>query len=75
MIKRNGVELMNARSKNASIAKETIAVIAQKSYTSLNGKTVDITESLDAAVNGTVLYRSPLETKGGKCIAVKICGT
>lgn len=57
MIKRNGVELMNARSKNVSIAKETIQVCKDKKYTSLNGNVVDISESMNNALQGTVLYK------------------
>lgn len=57
MIKRNGVELMNARSKNVSLAKETIQVCKDKKYTSLNGNVVDISESMNNALQGTVLYK------------------
>ncbi len=57
MIKRNGVEVMNERTKNVSIAKETIEILKRGNYTSLNGETVDISVSLDAALKGTVLYK------------------
>lgn len=56
MIKRNGVEIMNARSKNVSIAKETQQVIKDKKYTAPSGSVVDISTSLDAALSGTVYY-------------------
>jgi uncharacterized protein (TIGR02452 family) len=59
MIKRSdGVEVMNARTKNVSIAKETIEILKHKRYTSANDKSVDISQSLDAAVKGTVLYKN-----------------
>jgi uncharacterized protein (TIGR02452 family) len=56
MIKRNGVEVMNARTKNVSIAKETIAVINNQKYTSLNGNVVDISQEMDSAIDGTHYY-------------------
>jgi uncharacterized protein (TIGR02452 family) len=56
MIKRNGVEVMNARTKNVSIAKETLEVIKNKKYTSLSGTAVDISKEIDSAVDGTVYY-------------------
>ena len=59
MIKRSdGVEIMNARTKNVSLAKETLEILKQKRYTSLNGVSVDISASLDAAVKGTILYKA-----------------
>lgn len=56
MIKRNGVEVMNARTKNVSIAKETIAVINNQKYTSLSGSVVDISQEMDSAIDGTIYY-------------------
>jgi uncharacterized protein (TIGR02452 family) len=56
MIKRNGIELMNARTKNVSIARETIKICKDKQYTSLNGTVVDISEQLNFAIKNTVLY-------------------
>jgi len=56
MIKRNGVEVMNARTKNVSIAKETIGAINNQKYTSLNGKEVDISVEMDSAIDGTIYY-------------------
>ena len=63
MIKRAGVEIMNERTKNVAIAKETIGILKQKHYTNLNGVKVDISASLDAAVDGTTLYQGPLPNK------------
>ncbi len=60
MIKRNGVELMNARTKNVSIAKETLAILKQKYYISPNGEKIDISIVLDEAVSGTILYKDDL---------------
>lgn len=56
MIKRNGVEVMNARTKNVSIAKETIGVINNQKYTNLNGDVVDISVEMDSAIDGTIYY-------------------
>lgn len=60
MIKRDGVSLMNTRTKNVSIAKETLDLLNQKKYTTLSGKTVDISKELNAAITGTILYKMPL---------------
>lgn len=60
MIKRNGVALMNARTNNVSISKETLAILKQKNYVSLNGQTIDISDSLNNAVSGTILYQDEL---------------
>ena len=57
MIKRNGVAVMNERTKNASLAKETIKVCQDKKYTSINGVEVDFSATMDAALQGTVLYK------------------
>lgn len=66
MIKRMGVEVMNARTQNVTVAKETLNILKKKSYTSLNGKVVDISAALDNAVKGTILYHDrptkPLHT-------------
>lgn len=63
MISRDGIVIMNARTKNVSIAKETLQVLKQKHYTAPSGNIVDISGSLDAAVKGTVLYKEPLPAK------------
>jgi uncharacterized protein (TIGR02452 family) len=60
MIKRNGVEIMNERTINVKIAKETLEVLKQKQYTYPDGRVIDITDSLDAAVNGTLLYKESI---------------
>lgn len=56
MIKRSGVEVMNARTKNVSIAKETIEICKNGSYTSVNGAAVDISQELSDSKQGTVYY-------------------
>lgn len=57
MIKRDNVEIMNARSGNVKIGKETLEIIKNKKYNSLSGKIIDLSDSLDAAMNGTLLYQ------------------
>lgn len=56
MIRRNGVEVMNARTKNVSIAKETIQITKDKKYTSPSGNVIDITSEVDASIDGTLYY-------------------
>src|SRR5574337_923771 len=56
MIKRAGVEIMNARTKNVSISKETISILKNKQYTSANGTVIDLSQEIDFAINGTVYY-------------------
>lgn len=56
MIKRSGVEVMNARTGNVSIAKETLKVCKNKQYTAPSGTIVDNASSIDTAVQDTVLY-------------------
>ena len=63
MIKRNGVEVMNARTKNVSIAKETLEVLKARGYKAPSGNYVDVGAKLDAAMAGTVLYQDPLPFK------------
>jgi uncharacterized protein (TIGR02452 family) len=58
MIKRDGVALMNARTHNVSLAKETIQVLKDKKYVALNGNIVDISFALDEAVNNTKLFQN-----------------
>ena len=69
MIKRNGVEVMNARTKNVSIAKETLEVLKARGYKSPNGNYVDLSAKLEAAMTGTVLYQNPLPFKNLSPIA------
>jgi uncharacterized protein (TIGR02452 family) len=68
VIKRNGVEVMNARTKNVAIAKETIAAINNQKYTSLSGSVVDISVEMDYAIDHTVYYEgdSPIEYPSGQ---------
>lgn len=56
MIKRNGVEVMNTRTKNVSIAKETIQITKDKKYTSPSGNVIDISSEIDASIDGTFYY-------------------
>jgi uncharacterized protein (TIGR02452 family) len=60
MIKRNGVQIgvqvMNARTKGVSSAKETIEICENKHYISLNGKVVDISKEIDHSVDHTTYY-------------------
>lgn len=56
MIKRNGVEVMNARTKNVTIAKETVSVINNQKYTAPSGNVVDISQEMDSAIDGTIYY-------------------
>lgn len=63
MIKRDGVEVMNERTQNVKLAKETIEICKQKKYTSVNGKQVDISSALDLALEGTILYKENLPGK------------
>lgn len=58
MIKRDGVQLMNERTGNVSIAKETIEICKNKQYVSPSGKTIDISKELDSAIAGTVYYKA-----------------
>lgn len=63
MIKRSGVEVMNARTKNVSVAKDTLEVLKAKGYNSPDGNYVDISAKLDAAIAGTVLYKELIPYK------------
>jgi len=56
MIKRNGVALMNERTGNVRIARETIEILKNGGYTNPNGDLVDISDDLFKAINGTILY-------------------
>ena len=64
IIKRDGVSVMNARTKNVSLAKETLEILKQKKYTAPSGTVRDISGDLDAAIKGTVLYKDSVPTKG-----------
>lgn len=63
MIKRNNIEVMNTRNKNVSLSKETLAILKQQFYTSTNGNVIDISNILNVAVNGTILYQYNLPNK------------
>lgn len=68
MIKRSGVEIVNPKAGNVAIAKQTIDICKNKQYIYSKDSiytVVDITQSLDAALEGTVYYPadSLIETK------------
>jgi uncharacterized protein (TIGR02452 family) len=63
MIKRDGVEVMNARTNNVKLAKETLEVLKQQQYISPSGQVVSIADSMDVALDGTVLYQDPFPKK------------
>jgi uncharacterized protein (TIGR02452 family) len=63
MIKRSGVEIMNARSKNVSIAKETIQIVKDGGYKAPSGNFVNLETWLCLPLNGTRLYQDPLSSK------------
>lgn len=64
MIKRSdGVEVMNARTKNVATARQTLAIVSQGHYTSPSGTELDISQEIEAAVKGTILYEDPLPKK------------
>ena len=63
MIKRAGVEILCDRSKMVSIAKENLLIFKNKSYISLNGNLVDLSNDIHNAVNGTILYKEFLTKK------------
>lgn len=58
MFKRDGANFItrNNRSANCSIAAETIEICNKKQYCSPNGKTIDISNELNNAVQNTILY-------------------
>lgn len=74
MIKRAGVEVVDPRSKDKKIAQETLSIIKKKSYINLNGDVVDISSSLDAAINGTKFYQEamPLKTFNFKKCTIEV---
>lgn len=51
---------MNERTKNVSIARETLDIIKNKSYLSENGTQVDLAEALDFSIKNTELYTDDL---------------
>lgn len=56
MIKRDGVEVMNARTKNVAIGKQTVEISKKKRYRSLSGKVVDIADLQNFAMENTIYY-------------------
>lgn len=63
MIKKDGIALMNARTHNVAIARETLDIIKKKQYTTPSGKAIDISASLDTSLAGTTLYKEPLPAR------------
>jgi len=61
MITRDGVAVMNARSKNVALAKETLEILKTGQYTAPSGKTVDFSDDLEAALAGTILYQKAIQ--------------
>jgi uncharacterized protein (TIGR02452 family) len=57
MIKRAGVAVMNARTKNVAVAKETLEIISQGHYAAPSGAILDLSTDIAAAIKGTVLYK------------------
>jgi uncharacterized protein (TIGR02452 family) len=53
---------MNARTKNVSIAKETLQIIKDKQYTNLNGKVIDLSNALDFSISNTIYYPAEYTT-------------
>lgn len=54
MIKRNGVSVMNARSRNANEAKSVLKILDDKKYTTPNGNVIDLSNDLDEMVKNTI---------------------
>lgn len=61
MIKRNGIKLINTKSKNIDIAHETLEILKQKCYITSLGSKIDLSDSLNNAINGTTLYSHDLQ--------------
>jgi len=61
MIKRNGVEVMNERTVNVAIAKETLAILKKKEYTAPSGKVVNLSKEIDFAVQNTVIHEGDVD--------------
>ncbi len=57
MIKRDGVVIVPARSKNKTVADDILNICKAKEYTSANGVVVSIAEALDKAKEGTIFYQ------------------
>lgn len=63
MIKRNGVSLMNERTGNVKIAKQTLDILRNKGYISPNGKVIDLSPELKFTLENTVLHCDLLPTQ------------
>jgi uncharacterized protein (TIGR02452 family) len=63
MIKKNGVALMNARTNNVAIGKETLAIVKEGNYLTRSSVIVDFSDDLDKAVKGTILYKDEPHTQ------------
>ena len=74
MIKRNGIEIMNARTQNVKIAKETIDICKNGKYNSRIGNEVSIAQSLNQAIKGTIFYppEATVPNAGRKVVASTI---
>lgn len=60
MIKKDGVEIVNRRSRNANIAKETIQICKEGTYETLEGDKVSIEKQVRKAIAETVYYPDPI---------------
>lgn len=67
MIIRDKTIITSVRSKNASIAQETLAILKLGYYASPSQQVVDIRESVKSAIDNTMLYAEPLPKK-------RVCG-
>lgn len=63
MIKKNGVALMNARTNNVAVGKETLAIVKEGNYLTRSSVIVDFSSDLDKAVEGTILYKDEPQTQ------------
>jgi uncharacterized protein (TIGR02452 family) len=60
-ISRSGIDIMNARTRNVSIARETIDIIKSGIYKSSSGAEVNISADIKAAVENSVIHETPIE--------------
>jgi uncharacterized protein (TIGR02452 family) len=63
MIKRNGVEVINARTSLTKVAHETLEALKNGFYKTELGEQVNIQSQLDAAIAGTVYYPDDMPDK------------
>lgn len=72
MIKRDGIKIMNQRTKNVDECHEILDALKSKQYT-YNNSIVDFSESLDNAINNSVLFKdNPPQKKYTKISNPKI---